>query len=110
MKTISKSKLKSQMLKIFREIEETGEEVIVTDHNQPVLKVVLYNNEQTVTELFKDVQGKVGYHQDINQTTEDEWDHKDPADRTIVATSMIHKCPLLTSDQKILSFYSQAVW
>ncbi len=30
--TISKSKLKTQMLSVFRQIEETGEEVIVTDY------------------------------------------------------------------------------
>ena len=36
---ISKSKLKANMLRIFREIEETGEEWIVTDHNRPVLRI-----------------------------------------------------------------------
>lgn len=38
------------------------------------------------------------------------WDHKDPADRTIVATASLLNCPLATSDQEIRSFYSQAVW
>jgi PIN domain nuclease of toxin-antitoxin system len=38
------------------------------------------------------------------------WDHKDPADRTIVATASMLNCPLVTSDQEIRSFYSQAVW
>ena len=39
MTTISKSKLKAHMLRIFREIEQTGEDLIVTDHNQPVLRI-----------------------------------------------------------------------
>ena len=35
MPSISKSKLKANMLRIFRYIENTGEEMIVTDHNRP---------------------------------------------------------------------------
>ena len=39
-----------------------------------------------------------------------EWDHRDPADRTIVATASLHACSLVTSDSAIRAFYSQAVW
>ena len=39
-----------------------------------------------------------------------DWDHRDPADRTIVATASLHACPLVTSDTAIRAFYSQAVW
>ena len=35
----SKSKLKAHMLRVFREIEETGEEWVVADHNLPVLHI-----------------------------------------------------------------------
>lgn len=38
------------------------------------------------------------------------WDHRDPADRTIVATASLRACPLVTSDSAILAFYSQAMW
>ena len=38
------------------------------------------------------------------------WDHRDPADRTIVATASLHACPLVTSDSAIRAFYSQAIW
>jgi PIN domain nuclease of toxin-antitoxin system len=38
------------------------------------------------------------------------WDHKDPADRTIVATAGLLGSRLITSDQQILSFYAAAVW
>lgn len=38
------------------------------------------------------------------------WDHKDPADRTIVATAVLLNCPLLTSDLEIRAFYPAAVW
>lgn len=39
-----------------------------------------------------------------------DWDHRDPADRTIVATASLHACPLVTSDAAIRAFYSQAIW
>ncbi len=39
-----------------------------------------------------------------------EWDHGDPADRTIVATALIHDCSLVTSDNIITQFYSKTIW
>jgi PIN domain nuclease of toxin-antitoxin system len=30
--------------------------------------------------------------------------HKDPADQIIVATARVHRCPLLTSDRRILDY------
>ncbi len=33
-----------------------------------------------------------------------ECDHKDPADRFIIATSRVHDIPLMTHDQKILAY------
>ena len=38
------------------------------------------------------------------------WDHRDPADRTIVALASLQACPLVTSDSAIRAFYSQAIW
>ena len=39
-----------------------------------------------------------------------DWDHRDPADRIIVATAMRHDATLLSSDQVIRAFFSEAVW
>lgn len=39
---ISKSQFKPHSLEYFRRIELTGEELIITDHGRPVLKVVPY--------------------------------------------------------------------
>ena len=39
-----------------------------------------------------------------------DWDHRDPADRVIVATAMQFECPLITSDQTIREFYSGSIW
>ncbi len=71
---ISKSKLKAKMLEVFRQIEESGEELIVTDKGRPVLKITPIKQKSTVEELFGDVQGKVTYLEDINTPTIDEWD------------------------------------
>ncbi len=73
MPSISKSKLKANMFRIFREIEETGEEWIVTDHNRPVLRIQPITQKKTVEEVFGAIQGKVIYRADINTPTADEW-------------------------------------
>ena len=39
-----------------------------------------------------------------------DWPHRDPADRTIVATAMLLNAPLLTSNHAIRQFYPQAIW
>ena len=73
MPSISKSKLKANMLRIFRHIENTGEELIVTDHNRPVLRIQPIAQKKTVEEVFDTIQGKVIYREDINTPTTDEW-------------------------------------
>ena len=39
-----------------------------------------------------------------------QWDHRDPADRSIVATAVVNSCPLVTSDRTIRAFYSRSIW
>jgi len=39
-----------------------------------------------------------------------EWNHRDPADRTIVALASRFDCPLVTSDKLIRRFYQRAIW
>ena len=72
-KTISKSKLKATMLEVFRELEATGGELIVTEHGRPVLKVVPIQTKRTVEEIFGAIQGQVCYLEDINTPTIDGW-------------------------------------
>ena len=38
------------------------------------------------------------------------WEHRDPADRTIVALAASLDCPLITSDQVIADYYPKAMW
>lgn len=72
--TISKSKLKAKMLEIFRHLEASGEELIVTDQGKPVLKIVPIKQKTTVLELFGDLPGRVTYLEDVNTPTLDEWE------------------------------------
>lgn len=46
-KVVSKSKFKSKALEYFRQIEKTKEEIIITDHGKPALKVIPYAPEST---------------------------------------------------------------
>ncbi len=39
-----------------------------------------------------------------------EWEHRDPADRVIVATARRFGCPLVTSDAAMAQFYERVVW
>lgn len=71
--TMSKSKLKTHMLQIFRQIEQTGEEVIVTDNNRPVLRIQPINRKPTVDETFAPYRGKLIMHESPDTQTIDEW-------------------------------------
>lgn len=39
-----------------------------------------------------------------------EWDHKDPADRTIVASALIYNYQIITKDEDIRGFYENCLW
>jgi antitoxin (DNA-binding transcriptional repressor) of toxin-antitoxin stability system len=72
--TISKSKLKAKMLEIFRQLEVSGDELIVTDHDKPVLKIVPLKQKSTVSELFGEFQGQIKFLEDIDEPTLAEWE------------------------------------
>ncbi len=73
-KHVSKEDLKSHMLEFFREIERTGDELIVMDHHKPVLKVVPLERKSKSTEsIFKPYRNKVVNHEDITTPTTEEW-------------------------------------
>jgi PIN domain nuclease of toxin-antitoxin system len=38
------------------------------------------------------------------------WEHRDPADRTIVATAMLRGLPLLSKDRTIAGFFPDTLW
>jgi prevent-host-death family protein len=65
--------LKAKMLEYFRQVEESGEELVVTDNGRPVVKVVPIRRKTSAAEVFDDVRGRVVYHEDILAPTTDEW-------------------------------------
>lgn len=73
MTIVTKTKLKAQMLAIFREIEASGEELIVTDHGKPVLKVTPLRPTHQVDDLFGDARSRLaeqGVRYSAEQLTE----------------------------------------
>lgn len=75
MDSVSKSALKARMLEYFRKVEETGDELIVTDNNKPVLRIVPFVARTPSVALFADVRGAVTYddEEDITSPTTGEW-------------------------------------
>lgn len=70
---VSKTALKASLLEYFRRVEESGEDLIVTDRNRPVLKISRIKPRLTAQELFGDVRNKVKYRGDVLAPTIDEW-------------------------------------
>ncbi len=73
MTTISKAKLKAHMLRVFREIEESGEEIVVTDRGRPVLRIQPITRHRSAEDIFGPLRGQVVYHEDLDTPTGDEW-------------------------------------
>jgi prevent-host-death family protein len=71
--TISKTALRAKLLKCLRKVEETGEELIVTDNKRPVLRIMPIRRRIPAAEIFSAGRGKVVYHEDIVAPTTDEW-------------------------------------
>lgn len=71
--TISKSQFKPRSLEYFRRIEQTGEELIITDHGHPVLKIVPYVEDEEA--LFRGLRNTVlRYDEPLEPVAEDEWE------------------------------------
>jgi prevent-host-death family protein len=73
MKTISKSKLKSQLLELLRFVEAEGEELIITDRGKPVVKISKYGDSPSTEDLFEGIRGRVRYFEDLTNPTTEEW-------------------------------------
>ena len=70
---VSKGVLKAKMLKYFRKIEQTGEELIVTNNNIPTLKVIPIKKKKTVKDVFSSFWGKVEINDSIMKPETEEW-------------------------------------
>jgi len=74
MNTISKSELKANMLQVFRELEASSQTLIVTDHDEPVLKIIPIKERKSVDELFGPWRDQVVIYEDLDLPTQAEWE------------------------------------
>ena len=58
---------------IHCDVEQTGEELIVTNNKVPTLKVIPILKNKTVKDVFGDVRGKVKIDDSILDSETDEW-------------------------------------
>lgn len=70
---ISKSAFKPQALKYFRQIQESGEELVITDRAKPVLKIVPYREESQA--VLEELRNSVKRYVDpFEPVAEDDWE------------------------------------
>ena len=70
---ISKSAFKPQALKYFRQIEEQGQEIIITDHAKPVIKIIPYRQEpHTILEELRN--SVLQYDNPLDPVGQDDWE------------------------------------
>ena len=71
--SISKSKFKAHALEIFRQVESTGEPVIVTDHGSPRLIVRKFTGHKVNPQ--ERLKGSVlHYHAPLDPVGAEDWD------------------------------------
>ncbi len=73
MKKVDKSQLKANLLEFLQLVELEGEEILVTDGTNPVVRISQYQKTPTTEELFKNMRGKVKYFEDLTTSTTEEW-------------------------------------
>jgi prevent-host-death family protein len=72
--TVSKSKFKPQALEYFRQVEESGEPLVITDRGKPVLKIVPYSQQPLKgLEALKD--SVVKYEKPFEPVGLEDWEH-----------------------------------
>jgi antitoxin (DNA-binding transcriptional repressor) of toxin-antitoxin stability system len=72
-KTISKSRFKAKALEYFRDVEQTGEELVITDKGKPVLKISLLVEEPD--EILQSLRNSVLSYEDPTEPVGlDDWE------------------------------------
>lgn len=82
---VSKGKLKSKMLEYFREVERTGEPLIVTDHGRSVLEIRPLQQTGSKAEILADLRVRLFGDEAAESIQsalimEPEWREQDEAD------------------------------
>jgi prevent-host-death family protein len=71
---LTKSAVKARILEYFRYVETTGEEIVVTDHGKPSVKICPIRKGDSVAEVFSEYRGKVEVKGDLTGPTSGEWE------------------------------------
>lgn len=71
-RTASKSHFKAHALEYFREVERTGQEIVITDRGRPVLKLVPYRSEDEIPGSLRDT--VVRYDDPTAPVAEEDWE------------------------------------
>lgn len=71
--TVSKSRFKPRALEYFRQVQQTGQELIITDHARPVLKIVPFNDDPLTA--LQNLRGSViTYDRPLEPVAVEDWD------------------------------------
>lgn len=72
-KIVSKSKFKPKALEYFREIEKTGEPLIISDRGKPVLQILPYS--KNVMDMLDSLrESVVKYERPLEPVSSNEWE------------------------------------
>ena len=70
---ISKSSFKPQALKYFRQVQEQGLELIITDHAKPVIKITPFRKEPQI--ILEELRNSViRYDAPCEPVGQDDWE------------------------------------
>ena len=70
---VSKSKFKPRALQYFRDIQESGQELIITDHGKPVLKISPFSEDSQ--SVLEELRNSVTFYEDpLEPVGVSDWD------------------------------------
>jgi prevent-host-death family protein len=72
--TISKSSFQDHPSEYLREVESTGQELIITDHGKPVLKLVPYDQEPRKSTLESLRRSVIRYDNPTEPVGQEDWE------------------------------------
>ena len=71
--SVSKSRFKAQALEFFRQVERSGQPIVITDHGNPVLKLIPYRADPDASlRLLRDT--VVKYEAPTEPVGEEDWE------------------------------------
>ncbi len=110
--------LSSKAQEAFRKIEQHG--AFISSISIWEIGIKIKRNKLNIGTSIEDFTLRIKRRTNIEIVPVDEtiwlenlsldWKHKDPADRTIVATARLKNLPIITNDENITRFYKKIVW